>query len=48
MTGDHTQRLQGVRANGKFSSLEANPETPMSRPDNLGSIVRNAKVPFRP
>lgn len=44
LTSDHTQRLQGVRANGKFSSLEATPETPMARPDDLHSIVRNAKV----
>ena len=44
LTSDHTQRLQSVRANGKFSSLQATPETPMSRTEDLASIVRNAKV----
>jgi hypothetical protein len=47
LTSDHTQRLQGVRANGKFSSLVATPETPMARPDDLRSIVQNAKVSHR-
>lgn len=44
LTSDHTQRLQGVRANGKFSSTAATPDTPMNRPDDLRSIVQNAKA----
>ena len=44
LTSDHTQRLQSVRANGKFSSITASSETPMSRSEDLTSIVQNAKV----
>lgn len=45
LTSDHTQRLQSVKANGKFSSLHATSQTPMSCPEDLKSIVKNCKVP---
>lgn len=44
LTSDHVQRLQGVRANGKFSSTAATSDTPMSKPEDLKSIVADARV----
>lgn len=44
LTSDHTQRLQGVKANGKFSGVDATQDTPMSQQEDLKSIVADAKV----
>ena len=44
LTSDHIQRLQGVQANGKFSSTAATSDTPMSKKEDLKSIVTDARV----
>lgn len=44
LTSDHTRRLQGVKANGKFSSTAATSDTPIASKEDLQSIVKNAKV----
>ena len=46
VTSDHVQRLRGVRANGKFSSSDATPETSMTLKDDLKTVVADVRVCF--
>ncbi len=43
-TSDHVKRLSSPVANGKFSSISADTDTPWGRPEALRSVVTDLKV----
>ena len=47
-TSDHVKRLSSPVANGKFSSISADTDTPWGRPEALRSVVTDLKVRSAP
>lgn len=43
-TSDHVKRLASVLGNGKFSASNADADTPLMRPEALGTVVKDLKV----
>lgn len=43
-TSDHVKRLASVLGNGKFSAADADADTPLTRPEALGAVVKGLKV----